>query len=78
MTHRNDLVPSDAAAITTSNSDAKRYAGLYVGGTGDVVMTTAKGNDVTFTAVQAGTIIPIAFIRIKTASTATSMVGFIA
>jgi hypothetical protein len=78
MTHRNDLVPSDAVAITTSNSDAKRYVGLYVGGSGDVVMTTAKGNDVTFTAVPAGTIIPITFIRIKTTSTATNMVGFTA
>ena len=78
MTHRNDLVPSDAAVITPSNSDTKRYAGLYVGGDGDVVMTTAKNNDVTFTGVLAGTIIPIAFIRIKTASTATNLVGFIA
>jgi len=78
MTHRNDLVPSDAAAITTSDSDSKRYAGLYVGGAGDVVMTTTKGNDVTFTAVPAGTIIPISFIRVKTASTATNLVGFIA
>lgn len=78
MTHRNDLIPSDAEAIVTSTAPNKNYAGIYVGVSGDVVITTAAGNDVTFTSVPAGAIIPLACRGVKTASTtATNMVGFI-
>lgn len=34
--------------------------GLWVGGTGDVKIEAADGDDITLTAVQAGTFIPLA------------------
>ena len=47
----------------------------YVGGTGDVVVTTAGGDTVTFVAVPAGLIIPVRAKRIWETSTATFMLG---
>lgn len=51
---------------------------VYVGGTGDLVCELADdadGTTVTFTAVPAGTILPIRLRKMRTASTATSVVG---
>lgn len=50
--------------------------GLYVGGAGNVVAVNQAGTAVTFTAVPAGTILPIRAIRVNaTNTTATNMVG---
>ena len=65
-------------AITKSDSANFSFnvRGIYVGGTGDVVAVTEGGTAVTFTAVPAGTILPIRAIRVNsTSTTATSMVG---
>jgi hypothetical protein len=65
-------------AITPSNSTNFDYyvRGIYVGGAGDVVAVNALGTAVTFTAVPAGTILPIKAIRVNsTSTTATAMVG---
>jgi hypothetical protein len=79
MTHRNDLVPCDAEAITPSDTSSKSYCGFYVGVGGDVKVTTKKGNPVTFTDLPAGTIMPLGIIRVWAAgTTATNLVGFIA
>lgn len=79
MTHRNDLIPSNAEVIVTSAAPVKSYVGLYVGTGGDVVIRTSTGDDVTFTAVPSGTIIPIACRGVvTTGTTASTIVGLIA
>lgn len=76
MTHRNDLITSDAQVVTTSDTTTKLYAGFYVGVSGDVKVTTVGGTDVTFTAVPSGAIIPLSVTKIwSTGTTATNIVG---
>jgi hypothetical protein len=66
-----------ARAVTTSDTNTiGGCRGIYVGGAGNVVCDFADGQtNVTFTAVPAGTVLPIQPLRIKTASTATSIVA---
>lgn len=77
MTFNATLVTSDAFAVTKSDSTVITAFGLYVGTTGDVAVTTAKGNNVTFVGVPAGTIIPIAVSKVLSTGTgASNIVGF--
>jgi len=46
---------------------------LYVGGTGTLVVTTIGGDILTFTAVPAGTVLPVQVIKLASASSATSV-----
>lgn len=67
-------------AFSISKSDVtelpKTTRGIYVGGTGDLVVKMAgDGSTVTFTGVQAGSIIPIRANFVMNATTATSLVG---
>ena len=62
VTHSN-TVPVSAGAV-----------GLYVGGTGDVVVTDRDGNTTTFKAVPTGALLPISPKLVNTSSTATLMV----
>lgn len=63
------ITPNDGADLTYTTR------GIYVGGAGNIVATMG-GVDVTFTAVQAGTVLPIRATRIKaTGTTATGLVG---
>ena len=65
-----------AETITPADVDlTTRSRGIYIGGTGDlvVVMAGAK-NTVTFEGVVAGTILPIRVNQIKVATTATGIV----
>lgn len=77
MSFRNDQIPGDAAAVTPSDTVFVDFYGLFVGGAGNLVVTTGAGNDVTFTAVPAGAIIPLRVVKVKsTSTTATNIVGF--
>ena len=71
--------PADnATAVTPSDSTDLAFTSraLYVGGAGNIVVTMAGGGDVTFTAVPAGSILPIRVSRVKsTSTTATSIVN---
>lgn len=71
--------PADnATAVTPSDSAdlAFNSRALYVGGAGNLVVTMAGGGDVTFTAVPAGSILPIRVSRVKaTSTTATSIIN---
>lgn len=63
-------------AVTPSDSTVLNFKALYVGGTGTVVVRQA-GSDVaavTFAAVPAGTILPIAGNRVMAATGATNIV----
>lgn len=54
------------------------YRGIWVGGAGNVKVRTLKGNDVVFASVPAGTLLPIACVRVfSTLTTATSLVGIL-
>ena len=65
----------DGAAITKSDSTVVAFDAVYVGGTGDLVVKTPQNNTLTFSAVPAGSIIPIRCNRVMAATTATLLVG---
>jgi hypothetical protein len=44
---------------------------LYVGGAGNVTVTTLGGDDVTFNAVPIGTVLPVQVLSVKSSTTAT-------
>ena len=69
---------NDAADITTHNSNELEYVtrGIWVGGDGNVKVTTARGNTVTFVGAKAGTVIPVrAKIVFATGTTATNLIA---
>ncbi len=70
--------PSGAKAITKSDTDTFAIpVALYVGVTGNVVVTPANGvTDVTFTGVPAGAMLPVMVKAVKSTSTTAS--GFVA
>lgn len=69
------MYPEDAAAVSPSDTvDLPQFSVIYVGGAGNVKVTTAQGTAVTFTGVNAGTVIPVRVRRVwSTGTTATSM-----
>lgn len=73
----NSFVPPDAATITPSDTTEVGLVGIYVGGAGNVTVTTEKGNDVPYTNVPAGTTIVLGIRKVKaTGTTATGIVGY--
>lgn len=77
MAFNASMVTADAFAVTKSDSTVITAFGFYVGVQGDVAVTTALGHNVTFTAVPAGQIIPLAISKVlSTGTTATNIVGF--
>lgn len=77
MAYNATQMTTDAQAVTPSDSTVVSFFGFYVGVTGDVTVITAAGTTVTFTAVPAGQIIPLAVSKVKfTGTTAEDIVGF--
>lgn len=79
-THRPDLsAPADIAFnVTPSDSLDLPIAsrGLYVGGAGNLAVTTTAGYNATFADVPAGSIIPLRAARVRaTGTTATGIVA---
>lgn len=68
---------TDAFAITKSDSTTFFARALYVGTSGDVILTTRKGVDVTFKSVPAGAILPVRCTKVKAATTASDIVGLL-
>ena len=74
-----------AAAVTPSNTvDIPSITGgtsnngcvLYVGGDGDIKVTTAGGDEVTFVGLSAGTFIPVQVLKVwATGTNATDIVA---
>lgn len=71
------MYPGGAVAITPSNTvNLANPSVVYVGGTGNVRVLTAQGDDVTFVNAPAGAVLPVQVIRVySTSTTATSLVG---
>lgn len=64
------IVGNDSADMTNATR------GIYVGGAGDVKVTTVGGGTVTFVAVPAGSLLPVRAARVfATGTTTTSMIG---
>ena len=66
----------DAAAVTPSDTEnfAVVARGLWVGGAGNVTLVTAAGRTVTFSAVAAGTLLPIRCSRVNAALTSATLI----
>jgi hypothetical protein len=77
MGYQNILLAGDAVAVATSDTAQVDFIGLFVGGAGNLTITTTAGNDVTFTGVLAGTQFPhLGVTRVKaTGTTCTNIVG---
>ena len=69
---------TNAFAVTPNDSTDLDYVtrGIYIGGSGDVVVITKGGDEVTLVNTLAGTYLPIRVSRIKsTGTTATNILG---
>jgi hypothetical protein len=71
------MYPGGAVAITPSNTvNLTNPSVVYVGSTGNVRVLTAQGDDVTFSNVPAGAVLPVQVIRVySTSTTATNLIG---
>ncbi len=61
------VVPSDSTPVQANR--------LWIGGTGNVVVTMLDGQVLTFTAVPANTMLDISVTRVRAATTATNIVA---
>lgn len=66
-----------AAAVTLSDSAIlENTRALYIGGAGNLKVTMVEGGDVTFSGLNAGTILPIQVTKAyATGSTATNIIA---
>jgi hypothetical protein len=71
--------PAERAFAITGNDSADLTVtprAIYVGGAGNVKVTTIGGDTVTFSGALAGTIIPVRVTRVfSTGTTATNLLG---
>lgn len=64
------------AVVTSDTTTIGGCRALWVGGAGNLTLDFADGsNNVVITGVPAGTLLPIAPLRVKAATTATSIVA---
>jgi hypothetical protein len=70
------VTPSDTVNIPAVTGGTNNGCVLYVGGDGDLKVTTIGGDDVTFVGVLAGTFLPVHVLRVwSTGTTATNIVA---
>jgi len=69
------MFPGGATTFTASDTvNLETPSVIYVGGTGNVKVTTAQGDETTFVGVAAGSVIPVQVVRVwVTGTTATNM-----
>ena len=69
------MCPGGAATVTASDTvNLPTPSVIYVGGAGNVQVTTAQGDNVTFNGLLAGGVIPVQVIRVwATSLTATNL-----
>jgi len=69
-------IPTHASAAVQSDTADLTYTVLvYIGGDGDLKITTEGGEDIVFVGLSAGDILPVAAVRIwSTGTTTTNMV----
>ncbi len=77
MAQTNFNIPEGAEVVTKSDTAFVNYTGLYIGGTGNVNVVTAKGDTVLFSALPVGAQINLHIVQVlSTSTTATLIVGF--
>lgn len=73
------VTPSNSAnipSVSTQDGSGNDGCVLYVGGAGNLKVTTAGGDEVTFTGVLAGSFIPVQVVKVwSTGTSATSIVA---
>ena len=74
-----DSPANSAFAITPNDSSelTKVTRGVYVGVSGNGVFVMADGSEVTFTGLVGGQVYPFQIRQVKTATTATNLVGLL-
>lgn len=76
MDKRSVAPGQNAVAVTPSDTTVVGCRALYIGGAGNVVVDFQDGNsNITFSAVPVGTLLPIAALKVKAATTATLIVA---
>ena len=70
----NFQVPSRAAAVTPSDTTQIYASALFVGGAGDVAVVTEGGDTVTFSGVQAGSMLVLRIKQVRATSTTASAI----
>lgn len=65
---------ASAASLSDTGNIVTATSGLYVGGAGNVKVTMLGGEDVTFSNVLAGTILPIRVSRVWNTGTTASLI----
>ena len=68
-----DKPGTHAGAVSPSDSTIIVARALFVGGSGNVTVTTLDGEVATFTGVIGGTILPIQCVKVMAATTATNI-----
>jgi hypothetical protein len=75
------IAPSDTVNFvddTTNNPSGYKIAAIFVGGAGNVSITSPSGTTKTFTGIAAGTFLPVVGVRVNlTNTTATLMLGLV-
>jgi hypothetical protein len=71
---QNNIVASSAVAVTPSDTGEIRALALYVGTGGALRVLTASGDDVTFSGVPNGFLLPLEVRRVYSTSTTASNV----
>lgn len=72
----NALTLSGTTTITDANGNAGLARGIYVGGAGNLTVITSAGNQVSFSNVPVGTIVPIVCSAVvASTTTATGLVA---
>ena len=73
------VTPSDTAdipSVSTQDGTGNNGCVLYVGGDGDIKVTTAGGDEVTFVGLSAGTFVPVQVLKVwATGTNATDIVA---
>lgn len=70
------VTPSNTAQIPSISGGKNNGCVLYIGGSGDIKVKTAGGDEVTFTGVQAGTFMPVNVVQVfATGTTATNILA---
>jgi hypothetical protein len=72
----NDQIFTRAVAITLNDTAQVRCSAIYVGGAGNLAVTTEGGDNVTLNGLTAGSLIPLACSVLKSSgSTATNILA---
>lgn len=67
---------TDIPSVSTQDGSGNNGCVLYIGGDGDVKVTTAGGDTVTFVGLTAGSFVPVQVVRVwSTGTNATDIIA---